>query len=156
MKQIGGCRRIADDPIYLEKLSRHDLLNGLTGRSTGFRSGNVSTLVVAQLKKSLQSSRRMFRPLGLQTVRQQQDQSYLSAPFDLSGTQQTVQYDLRRNLAADIFIKYRDYSFVLHTIRRLMLYLILTQKFKEIYHYLPRYLKSKVNKKNQISVRPSK
>jgi len=70
MKQISGCRGIADDPIYLEKLSRHDLLDGLTGGGAGLRSGHMSTLVVTQLKKSLQSRGRMFRSLGLQTVRQ--------------------------------------------------------------------------------------
>lgn len=47
MKQTSRCRRIADDPIYLEKLSRHDLLDSLTDRGTGLRSGHVSTLVVA-------------------------------------------------------------------------------------------------------------
>lgn len=69
VKEIGGCRGIADDPIYLKKLSSHDLLDSFTGGGTGFCSGHMSTFVVAQLKESLQSGRRMFRPLGLHAMR---------------------------------------------------------------------------------------
>lgn len=57
MKQIGRCREIADDPVYLEKLPGHDLLDGFADRSIGFRSGHVRTIIVAQLKKPLQSGR---------------------------------------------------------------------------------------------------
>lgn len=98
VEQSGGCRGIADDPVYIEKLSSHDLIDGLAGRSAGFGSGHVSTIVVAKLKKSLQSSGRMFRSLGLHTVRQRQHQSHLSAPFRLPGAQIAVYNGLKVEL----------------------------------------------------------
>jgi len=55
MKEIGRCRGITDDPIYLEELSVHNFLNALANWSSGLCSGNMSAIVIAQLKKPFQS-----------------------------------------------------------------------------------------------------
>lgn len=98
MTHVGRSCDIADDPVRFEELSRHYFFRDFfaRGRRWRFSVRHVSTILVGQLKKSFQTCRRVFGSLAFHSVRKQQYQTHLTAPFRLTRAQERIYYYLPR------------------------------------------------------------